>query len=66
MKYALIFEQGPTSVGVIVPDLPGCFAVAPSLAEARKLIAKAIKFQIEGQHEDVIPEPKPTPRRRPG
>src|SRR5665213_895767 len=44
MKYAVIFEQGPSSVGVTVPDLPGCFAVAPNLAEARTLIAEAISF----------------------
>jgi predicted RNase H-like HicB family nuclease len=47
MKYAVIFEQGASSVGVTVPDLPGCFAVAPNLAEARTLIAEAIAFHIE-------------------
>jgi predicted RNase H-like HicB family nuclease len=34
MKYAVILEQGPSSVGVTVPDLPGCFALASNLAEA--------------------------------
>jgi len=60
MKYAAIFEQGPTSVGVTVPDLPGCFAVAPNLADARKLIAEAIAFHIEGLREDGMPVPEPT------
>ena len=60
MKYAAIFEQGPTSVGVTVPDLPGCFAVAPNLAEARKLIAEAIAFHIESLREDGEPIPEPT------
>ena len=60
MKYAVIFEQGPASVGVTVPDLPGCFAVAPSLAEARTLIAEAIAFHIEGLREDGLPVPEPT------
>ena len=60
MKYAVIFEQGPTSVGVTVPDLPGCFAVAPNLAEARKLIAEAIAFHIESLREDGLPVPEPT------
>jgi len=60
LKYAVIFEQGPTSVGVTVPDLPGCFAVAPNLTEARKLIAEAIAFHIESLREDGVPVPEPT------
>lgn len=60
LKYAVIFEQGPTSVGVTVPDLPGCFAVAPNLAEARKLIADAIAVQIKCLREDGDPVPEPT------
>jgi predicted RNase H-like HicB family nuclease len=59
MKYAAIFEQGPTSVGVTVPDLPGCFAVAPNLAEARKLTAEAIAFHIESLREDGMPVSEP-------
>jgi len=60
MKYAVIFEQGPSSVGVTVPDLPGCFAVAPNLAEARAMIADAIAFHIEGLREDGLAVPEPT------
>jgi predicted RNase H-like HicB family nuclease len=60
MKYAVIFEQGPTSVGETVPDLPACFAVAPNLAEARKSSAEAIAFHIEGLREDGVPVPEPT------
>ena len=51
MKYAVVFEQGPPSVGAIVPDLPGCVAVARSMDEARALIAEAIEFHIEGMKE---------------
>jgi len=59
MKYAVIFEQGPTSVGATVPDLPGCVAAAPTLEEARTLIAEAIEFHIEGMrmHGEAVPEP---------
>ena len=46
MKYAVVFEQGPTSVGAMVPDLPGCFAVAPNMTEARTMVADAIEFHI--------------------
>jgi predicted RNase H-like HicB family nuclease len=60
MKYAAIFEQGPSSVGVTVPDLPGCFAVAPNLVEARVIIADAIAFHIEGLREDGLAVPGPT------
>jgi predicted RNase H-like HicB family nuclease len=59
VKYAVIFEQGPTSVGVTVPDLPGCFAVAPDLPAARKMIAEAIAFHIESLREDGLPVPGP-------
>jgi predicted RNase H-like HicB family nuclease len=47
-------------VGVTVPDLPGCFAVAPDLAAARTRIAEAIAFHIEGLREDGLPVPEPT------
>jgi predicted RNase H-like HicB family nuclease len=59
MKYAVLLEQGPSSVGVTVPDLPGCIAVAPTMDEARALIAEAIEFHIEGMrpHGEDVPEP---------
>lgn len=59
MRYAVIYEQGPTSVGVTVPDLPGCFAVAKNMEEARKLAVEAIAFHIESLREDgeLVPEP---------
>jgi len=59
MKYAVVFEQGPSSVGATVPDLPGCVAVARTLEEARALIAEAIEFHIEGMllHGEQVPEP---------
>jgi predicted RNase H-like HicB family nuclease len=59
MKDAVVFEQGPSSVGATVPDLPGCVAVAGSMDEARALIAEAIEFHIEGMklHGEQVPEP---------
>ena len=59
MKYAVVFEKGPTSVGATVPDLPGCVAVAPTVEEVRALIAEAIEFHIEGMllHGETVPEP---------
>ncbi len=59
MKYAVLFEQGRTTVGASVPDLPGCVAVGKTLEEARALIAEAIEFHIEGMimHGEQVPTP---------
>jgi predicted RNase H-like HicB family nuclease len=59
MRYAVLFEQGPSSVGATVPDLPGCVAVARTVDKARALIAEAIEFHIEGLrlHGEQVPEP---------
>ena len=59
MRYAVVFEQGPSSVGATVPDLPGCVAVAKTLDVARTLIAEAIEYHIEGMrlHGEYVPEP---------
>ena len=58
-KYVVVYEQGPSSIGATVPDLPGCVAVAPTLDEARTLIAEAIEFHIEGMrlHGEDVPLP---------
>jgi predicted RNase H-like HicB family nuclease len=60
MRYTVVIEQGETSYGAYVPDLPGCLAVGESLEEAKTLIAEAIEFHIEGMLEDGLPIPQPT------
>ena len=60
MKYAVVFEKGPTSYGAYVPDLPGCVAVGDTLEEVERLIQEAIEFHIEGMREDGDPIPNPT------
>ena len=59
MKYAVVLEQGPTSVGATVPDLPSCFAIAPNMNKARKPVAEAIEFHIRCLRKagDAVPEP---------
>jgi predicted RNase H-like HicB family nuclease len=57
MKYAVIVEEGDSSFGAHVPDLPGCVAVADTKAEVLKLIQEAIQFHIEGLREDGQPVP---------
>ena len=57
MKYTIIIEKGESSYGAFVPDLPGCIAVGETKQETIELISEAIKFHIEGLHEDgnIIP-----------
>ncbi len=38
MEYVVILEQGESSVGAYVPDLPGCVAVGETKEEAMQLI----------------------------
>jgi predicted RNase H-like HicB family nuclease len=46
MKYTVIVEQGETSYGAYVPDLPGCIAAGESREEVLRLIAEAIELHI--------------------
>jgi predicted RNase H-like HicB family nuclease len=59
MEYVVIVEQGATSIGAYVPDLPGCVAVGESREEVRELIREAIELHIERLREngETIPEP---------
>jgi predicted RNase H-like HicB family nuclease len=59
MRYAVIVEEGETSYGAYVPDLPGCVAVGETKEEVLRLIQEAIEFHIEGMREDGqdVPEP---------
>ncbi len=60
MRYAVILEEGESSFGAYVPDLPGCVAVSETREEALKLIQEAIEFHIEGLREDGQPIPAPS------
>ncbi|MEM7465578.1 MAG: type II toxin-antitoxin system HicB family antitoxin [Pseudomonadota bacterium] len=60
MKYAVVIEEGPTSFGAYVPDLPGCTAAGESRDEVVQLIQEAIEFHIEGLKEDGHPIPSPS------
>ena len=59
MEYVVILEQGESSVGAYVPDLPGCVAVAETREEAMDLIREAVELHIESLRENG--EPVPTP-----
>ena len=59
-EYAVIYEQGETNWGAIVPDLPGCVSIGDTLEDVQKNIKEAIELYVEVLQErgDPIPEPK--------
>lgn len=59
MKYAVIVEEGDTSFGAHVPDLPRCVAVAETRQEVLELIQETIEFHLEGLRQDGQPIPPP-------
>jgi predicted RNase H-like HicB family nuclease len=59
MDYVVIIENGPSSYGAYVPDLPGCVAVGQSREEVLQLIREAIEFHLEGLRQDGHPVPPP-------
>jgi len=59
MRYAIIIEQGPSSFGAYVPDLPGCVAAAETKDEAVALIKEAIELHLDDLRSRGQPLPKP-------
>jgi predicted RNase H-like HicB family nuclease len=59
MTFLVIFEQGPTSVGAYLPDVPGCVAVGKTQQEAQERLTEALRMHLEGLREDgeVLPLP---------
>ena len=47
MQYLVVIEQGPSSYGAYVPDLPGCIAAGNTREEVATLIQEAIELHIE-------------------
>ncbi len=59
VRYTVIYEQGDTSWGAYVPDLPGCAAVGASREEVEELIGEAIAAYLEDLREAGQPVPPP-------
>ena len=59
--YVIVIEQGETSFGASVPDLPGCVAVGKSLEEVLERIAGSIKLHLKGMREDGLAIPGSRP-----
>ena len=60
MRYLVVVEQGATSFGAYVPDLPGCVAAGETREEVLRLIREAIEFHINGLKQDGQPVPPPS------
>jgi len=56
MRYLVVLENGPTSVGAYVPDLPGCVAVGETVEEVTGLIREAIdrEYLVFFEHDPHI------------
>ncbi|MGA3187761.1 MAG: type II toxin-antitoxin system HicB family antitoxin [Bryobacteraceae bacterium] len=59
IRYAVLYEKGPTSWGASVPDLPGCIAVGESRQEVEVLIREAIEAHLDAMRECGIAIPEP-------
>ncbi len=59
MRYMVVIEEGETSFGAYVPDLPGCVAVGETESEVKQLIQKAIELHLEDLQDSGAEIPKP-------
>lgn len=57
MRYLVVVEEGSTSFGAYVPDLPGCVAAGDTRDEVLSLIREAIEFHLEGLAAEGEPIP---------
>jgi predicted RNase H-like HicB family nuclease len=59
-EYAVIYEQGETNWGAIVPDLPGCVSIGNTQSEVEENVKEAIELYLEVLRErgEAVPEPR--------
>ena len=62
MRYAIVIEAADSNYSAYVPDLPGCVATGPTIAEAEQAIREAIEFHLEGLRADNLPIPPASSR----
>lgn len=58
-RYLILIEPTDTGYSAYSPDVPGCVATAPSLAEIEKVMSDAIGLHIEGLRNSGQPVPPP-------
>ena len=57
MRFLVVVEEGPSSFGAHVPDLPGCVAIGATREEVLALIEEAIQLHIEDIKASGLPVP---------
>jgi predicted RNase H-like HicB family nuclease len=60
LQFMVVIEQGTTSYGAYVPDLPGCVAVGETRDEVLELIQEAIELHLEDLQEQGYYVPQPS------
>lgn len=56
-EYTVVYEEGPTSWGAYVPDVPGELVAGDTREEIERLIADAVAFHLDGLLEEGLPIP---------
>ena len=59
VTYHVQIEEGPTSYGAQIVELPGCFAVGPTRDEVMRRIHEAAKLHLRSMIEDGEDIPMP-------
>lgn len=49
--HTIVYDQGPTSWGAYVEDLPVCFSVGDTFEECQRLIKEAIPIYLDAARE---------------
>ena len=62
MRYAIIIAAADANYSANVPDLPGCVATGPTIAETEQALREAIEFHFEGLKADDLPIPPTSSR----
>ena len=62
MRYAIVIENAGRNYSAYVPDLPGCVATGPTVAETEQAIREAIEVHLNGLRADKLPIPAASSR----
>jgi predicted RNase H-like HicB family nuclease len=60
MRYAVVIERADGNYSAYVPDLPGCVATGATVEEVEREIKEAIRFHLDGMHQDGVQIPQPS------
>jgi predicted RNase H-like HicB family nuclease len=62
VRYLVRIYRHQGDYSAMVPDLPGCVAVAETVERVKKMIAKAVAMHVELMRQSGEPIPAPTRR----